>query len=106
MARYRAGGTPALRAISAARAGWCRAALGGGVDDLSSLKIPAILPKRPFFFLGFLVYLDPGYPGYWLPAPGVRLFGRRQKNREKNPATPFCWSQVSRGSVPATKAAT
>src|SRR5258707_5886246 len=26
--------------------------LGGGVDDLSSLKMPAILPKRPFFFLG------------------------------------------------------
>jgi hypothetical protein len=24
---------------------------GGGVEDLSSLKIPAILPKKPFFFL-------------------------------------------------------
>src|SRR5271165_629585 len=26
--------------------------LGGGVDDLSSLKIPAILPKKLFFFCG------------------------------------------------------
>ena len=25
---------------------------GGGVDDLSSLKIPAILPKKLFFFCG------------------------------------------------------
>src|ERR1700690_2085350 len=26
--------------------------LGGGVDDLSSLKMPAILPKKLFFFCG------------------------------------------------------
>lgn len=25
---------------------------GGLADDLSSLKIPAILPKKPFFLLG------------------------------------------------------
>ena len=34
-------------------AGWLLSGgVGGGVDALSSLNTPAILPKKPFFFLG------------------------------------------------------
>jgi len=33
-------------------AGWLMSGGFGGGADLSSLKIPAILPKKPFFFFG------------------------------------------------------
>src|SRR5580698_8033156 len=82
-------------------AGWVLSGgVGGGVDVLSSLNTTAILPKKPFFFLGSgvscaLTGCVGGVSGLSLP-----------RMREKKPAMPFCRSQVSRGSVPATNADT
>src|SRR5271170_6417878 len=84
--------------------------LGGGLDGLSSLKIPAILPKNPFFFLpSWSAAVD---SSVWLPfcPPGGTVGGSalsppKPSIREKNPFTPAGWSHVWFGSVPAIKAA-
>src|ERR1700733_5040369 len=80
-----------------AGAGW-----EGGGFCLSSLKIPAILPKKPFFFwLGPVTGWPSGPRAAWVGGATPCL---PPKRREKKPAAPPCWSQVSRGSVPAPKA--
>src|SRR5271157_3583606 len=76
--------------------------LDGGAVPLSSLKIPASLPKKPFFLLGSCCDASCPFAGCGF---GGSTFSPPNK-REKNPRTPACSSQVSRGSVPATKAVT
>jgi hypothetical protein len=71
------------------------------LDGLSLLKIPTILPKKPFFFCGSsLSAVLSGLPGggraFCVPSPNMR---------EKKPPALAVWSQVALGSVPAMNAA-
>src|SRR5438132_9005649 len=84
---------------------------GGGflsffVEVLSPLNTPTILPKKLFFLLASSSAWTPGAGcGFPFVVGGGRAFSEFPPNmREKNPCTPPLWSQVSRGSVPATKA--
>src|SRR5256886_16148562 len=60
--------------------------LGGLLDDLSSLKIPTIFPKKPFFFCGSSA-VDPG--GGTTPGGAAALSPPIPNMREKNPLPPF-----------------
>src|SRR5215475_12633422 len=76
--------------------------LSGGLDTgaelLSSLNIPAILPKKPFFLLGSFAFGS--CPGW----AGITGFDSPPNILVRKPLMP-CWdSQVSRGSVPSTNA--
>src|SRR3981081_755809 len=62
------------------------AGLDTGAEDLSSLKMPAILPKNPFFFLGSCTGLPSG--PFAASVGGGSTFCPLPKMREKNPATP------------------
>src|ERR1700674_6069289 len=85
---------------------------GGGAflsffgEVLSLLNTPTILPKKLFFLLASSSDWTPGAGcGFPFVAGGGSAFSEFPPNmREKNPCTPPLWSQVSRGSVPATKA--
>ena len=81
--------------------------LGGGSAVLSSLKIPAILPKKPFFFLGSVSADCPEAtaPGWPAAGGGKGLSLPKPKILEKKPLGPLPCSQVVEGSVPTTKAA-
>jgi len=75
-------------------------------EVVSPLNTPTILPKNVFFFRAS--------SSDWTPATGCEFpfvegggsaFSEFPPNmREKKPCTPPLWSQVSWGSVPATKA--
>src|ERR1019366_918928 len=76
-------------------------------EPLSPLNTPTNLPKKPFFF--FLVsssdWTPPAASVFPPAVGGGSAFSEFPPNiREKNPCALLFWSQVSRGSVPATKA--
>src|ERR1700682_6820658 len=85
---------------------------GGGAflsffgEVLSPLNTPTILPKKLFFLLAsssdWTTVAGCGFP---FAVGGGSAFSEFPPNiREKKPRTPPTWSQVSRGSVPGTKA--
>src|ERR1035437_867964 len=76
-------------------------------EPLSPLNTPTNLPKKPFFFflLSSSDWTPPAASVFPPAVGGGSAFSEFPPNiREKKPCALLFWSQVSRGSVPATKA--